>query len=95
MPLEENKHLKFINFHKKLKAPFHIYADFESIIEPLQTVENDRENKSFTDEHQQHIPSGFAYKVVSIDDRYTKKTVFDRGEDCIENSLNVWLASRK
>ena len=41
---EEQCVLKFKNFHHKLSVSFVIYADFESVLEPIQDDER-KENK--------------------------------------------------
>ena len=86
---EEGKHiLEFTNYHKGLKVPFVIYADFESITQPIDRAQMD-ETRSYTDGYQLHAPCRFAYKVVCTDERYTKDTMVYRGQDCVENFLNA------
>ena len=88
LPEEGENILEFTNHHKGLKVPFVIYADFESITQPIEQVQRE-ETKSYTDGYQLHVPCGFAYKVVCIDDRYTKDTVVYRGPDCVANFLKA------
>ena len=88
LPEEGEKELKFKNHHKGLKVPFVIYADFESITQPIDQAERDP-TQSYTDGYQLHVPCGYAYKVVCVDDRYTKDTVVYRGEDCVERFLKA------
>ena len=58
-----------INF-KQLPVPFKIYADFECI---LKKVECDfiKNNSSYTEKYQSHIPCSFAYKVVCINNKFS------------------------
>ena len=88
LPDPDDNNLQFTNYHKGLKVPFVIYADFESITQPIEQVQRE-ETKSYTDGYQLHVPCGFAYKVVCIDDRYTKDTVVYRGPDCVANFLKA------
>jgi hypothetical protein len=88
LPTEENKWLEFKNIDKQLKVPFIIYADFEAITEPIDSV-NRSPDKSYTESYQKHEPCGYAYKVVCIDSRYTKPTKLYRGENCIEEFMNA------
>ena len=37
--------------------------------------------KVLTQKYQDHIPCSFAYKVVSVDDRFTKEIAVYRGEN--------------
>ena len=47
MPEKEKNTLKFRNFHKQMKAPFIIYADFEALIKNIP--ERERERTSCTE----------------------------------------------
>nr|WP_253308882.1 DNA polymerase [Rickettsia endosymbiont of Ceutorhynchus assimilis] len=65
--------LKFINFEKKLKVPFVCYADFETIIEPVDAEENelDPEN-SYTVKTHKAVPYSFAYYIkCDFDDSHS------------------------
>ena len=57
-------YLKFENYRYSEKAPFTIYADFESILKPLNTCEPDP-NKSHTLKYQKHEPVSFVYYIKS------------------------------
>ena len=58
-------YLKFKNFRCSEKAPFAIYADFESLIKPMDNCDPDP-NKSYTKKYQKHKPSGFSYYIKSL-----------------------------
>ena len=62
---------EFKNFNRQISVPFKIYADFECL---LKEVDSGLHNYcfSYTSKYQDHIPCSFAYKVVCIDDKYTK-----------------------
>ena len=57
-------YLKFENYRYSEKAPFTIYADFESILKPLNTCEPEP-NKSYTLKYQKHEPVSFVYYIKS------------------------------
>ena len=80
--------IKFSNYFKQLPVPFKIYADFECILTEIGVSEEiiDK-NISYTKKYQNHIPCGFAYKVVCIDDRFTKDIVIYRGKDCVNKFM--------
>ena len=62
--------LRFKNFLHSEKAPFAIYADFESLIKPINNCDPDP-NKSYTKKHQKHEPTSFSYYInSSIDGVY-------------------------
>ena len=60
-----NTFLKFKNFRCSERAPFVIYADFESFIKPMDSCDPDP-NKSYTKKYQKHKPSGFSYYIESL-----------------------------
>ena len=60
-----NTFLKFKNFRCSERAPFVIYADFESFIKPMDSCDPDP-NKSYTKKYQKHKPSGFSYYIKCL-----------------------------
>ena len=62
-----NTFLKFKNFLNSEKAPFSIYADFESIIKPMDNCNPDP-NKSYTKKYQKHEPVSFSYYIKSFNE---------------------------
>ena len=63
----EGTYLYFKNFVNSEKAPFVIYADFESLIKPLQSCDPDP-NKSYTNKYQKHEPISFTYYIKSFNE---------------------------
>ena len=59
--------LKFKNFRYSEKAPFAIYADFESLIKPMDNCDPDP-NKSYTKKYQKHEPISFYYYIKSFNE---------------------------
>ena len=59
----QNTYLRFKNFHHSEKAPFAVYADFESLIKPLDNCDPDP-NKSYTKKYQKHEPITFGYYIA-------------------------------
>ena len=64
-------YIKFKNFLYSERAPFAIYADFESIVKPLDTCEPDP-NKSYTLKYQKHEPVSFVYYIKSFNENVYK-----------------------
>ena len=60
-----NTFLKFKNFSFSERAPFVVYADFESFIKPMDSCDPDP-NHSYTKKYQKHKPSGFSYYIKSL-----------------------------
>ncbi|XP_049872417.1 uncharacterized protein LOC126380040 [Pectinophora gossypiella] len=79
--------IEFKNYNRKQNVPFVVYADFESMLVPYETCENDP-IKSSTMTHQQHVPVAFAYHLVcTVDERYNHITSY-RGQDCVDKFVD-------
>ena len=63
----EGTYLYFKNFVHSEKAPFTIYADFESLIKPIDNC-NPNPNKSYTNKYQKHEPISFTYYIKSFNE---------------------------
>ena len=61
---QQGTYLRFKNFLHSEKAPFTIYADFESLIKPMDNCDPDP-NKSYTKKYQKHKPISFSYYISS------------------------------
>ena len=89
--------LEFKNFVHSEKAPFAIYADFESLIIPLDVCDPDPE-KSYTKKYQKHEPISFVYYIKSFDESvYTSKLrsyikTKESEADAMDTFIN-WLES--
>ena len=67
----------FIKFEKYVyseRAPFAIYADFESILKPMETCKPDP-NKSYTLKYNKHEPVSFVYYIKSFNEDVYKSTL--------------------
>ena len=83
----------FKNYSRQMFVPFKIYADFECILKETKKSGDDfvDEGSSSTRKYQNHIPCGFGYKVVCIDDRFSKNVVVYRGKNCINKFISCML----
>ena len=59
-----------------MSVPFKIYADFECNLKDTEIYEG-----SCTKKYHDHVPSSYAYKIVCIDDTFSKPIVVYRGEN--------------
>ena len=64
-------YIKFKNYLYSERAPFTIYADFESLVKPLDTCEPNP-NKSYTLKYQKHEPVSFVYYIKSFNESVYK-----------------------
>ena len=71
--------IKFKNFKNMMKAPYVVYADTESIIQPVANPTTD----SNTVQTAQHIPCSFSYVVVRSDGQVLSEKLY-RGNDCMD-----------
>ena len=67
---------KLKNCFKQIPVPFKIYADFECNLKSVESYED-----SYSKKHQNHIPCSFAYKLVCVDDKFSKPIVAYRGKN--------------
>jgi hypothetical protein len=76
--------VKFQNYKRSLRVPFAVYADFESLIKPIDTCKADPRG-SYTNTCQKHILSSFCYKIVTTDNSHkgdlVSFTAVNRSED--------------
>ena len=76
--------IRFKNYSKQIPVTFKIYADFECILKKVDCdIVERNENISYTRKYQDHIPCSFAYKVVCIDNKFSKKVVLYRGKNAV------------
>ena len=88
----EKGFMEFKNLNRQIPVPFKIYADFECLLKP-RVMDVDNDCFSYTRKYQDHIPCSFAYKVVCINDKFSKDVVLYRGKMQGLNLLSVFSKS--
>ena len=90
--------ISFKNYSKQRPVLFKIYADFECILKKVErdiieygSIECDS-NSSYTRKYQDHSPYSFAYKIVCIDNKFSKKVVLYRGKDAVYKFIKSILS---
>ena len=79
--------VKFKDGQNQFRVPFIMYADFESILEPVESP-NPNPNQSYTNEVNQHTSSGWCvYSKFAYGDVVNPLRLY-RGKDCIETFCN-------
>ena len=63
---KEGSKVSFKNHNRSMRVPFIVHADFESFTPQLSTCQPIPE-KSYTNQYQKHIPSGFCYHIKCFD----------------------------
>ena len=61
---------EFKNCFKQIPVPFKVYADFGCNLKSVESYEG-----SYSKKYQDHIPCSFAYKLVCVDDKFSKPIV--------------------
>ena len=85
-------YLRFKNFRYSERAPFVIYADFESLIKPIDNCDPDP-NKSYTKKYQKHKPVGFSYYIISLHESVFKsvKRTYTKTKKEDSNAEDVFI----
>ena len=78
--------IEFENYVKQLPVPFKIYADLECNLKDVEICEG-----SYTKKHHDHVPSSYAFKVVCINDRFSKSIVVFRGKNAAYEFIRAIL----
>ena len=78
--------IEFKNYFKQIPVSFKIYADFECNLKTAESCEG-----SYSKKYQDHVPCSFAYKLVCVDDEFTKPIVAFRGENAAYEFIKAIL----
>ena len=82
----------FKNHFKQLAVAFKIYADFECKAKEVQS--SGKNNSLYTEKYQDHIPCSFTYKVVCIDNKFSKPVVLYRRKNAIYRFIEAILEEK-
>ena len=85
---KQSSTVEFKDGQNQFRVPFIMYADFEWILEPMGPVELGSPNQPYTNEVNQHTPSGWCvYSKFAYGDTDNPLRTY-RGKDCIETFCN-------
>ena len=84
----------FNNYERKIKSPFIIYGDFESIMVP---EDNRKQNPdgSYSNKYQKNLACSYDYKLVSVYDKFNKPFKSYLREDDVFSFANSMIEERK
>ena len=76
------------------KSPFIVYADFESILVPK---DNGKQNPNdfYTNKYQKHVACSYSYKLVCVNDTFSKPFKSYLGEDAVYNFISSMIEESK
>ena len=77
---------KFKNYFKQIPVPFKFYAHFGSHSKSVESYKG-----SYSKKYQDHIPCSFAYKLICVDDKFTKPIIVFRDEIASYEFIEVIL----
>ena len=75
--------IEFKNYFNQIPVPFKIYANFDSYLKSVESYEG-----FYSKKRQDHIPCSFAYKLVWVDDKFTKPIVVFSGENAAYEKIH-------
>ena len=93
VPTKKGIWLKFHDGQYQFKVPFMLYADFESILKPvderyrdrMNTMKTERKGKaSYTEKINTHVPSGWCVHSTFDYGDVSEPLKIYRGKDCVE-----------
>ena len=79
---KKGEYVKFKNFERKIKSPFMIYVDFESILVPDDN-EKQNLNEPYANKYKKHVACSYGYKLVCVDYKLNKPFKSYLGEHAI------------
>ena len=68
---KKGEYVTFKNFERKIKSPFMIYADFNSILVPEDNGKQNP-NESYTNKYQKHVACSNGYQLQRVDYKFSK-----------------------
>ena len=88
MPTEKDKWLKYHQGQNQFKVPFMLYADFESILKPVNRDKmKTPKGASYTEKVNTHVPSGWCVHSKFAYGEVQDPLKVYRGEDCVEKFI--------
>ena len=87
--------VRFKSFERKIKSPFMIYEDLERILVPEDKGKQNPYESYTKNIKQKHVAFRYGYKLVCVDDKFSKpfKSYFDK--DAIYNFIHIMIEEIK
>ena len=74
------------NYFKEIPVQFKVYADFECSLESVKSYED-----SYSKKYQDHILCSFAYKLICVNDKFTKPIIVFRDQNAAYQFIKAIL----
>ena len=86
----EKAFIGFKNYSRQIPVPLKICADFECLLKDCDSgINNDC--FTYTSKYKDHIPCSFAYKLVCVDDKFSKDVVLYRGKNGVYKFIQSYF----
>ena len=85
----EKGFIRFTNYSRQIPFPFKIYAGFECVLKEVDDIGVYNKCFSYTRKYQDHIPCSFAYKVVCVNNKFSKKIMLYRGRNAVNKLIKM------
>ena len=91
---KKGEYIKFKSYERKVKSWCIIYEDFEIILIP---EDNEKQNtkEPYTNKCQKHIACSYSYKLVCVDDKFSKPFKTYLGKVAVNNLINSMIKESK
>ena len=80
--------IEFKNYSKQIPVPFKVYADFECILDSVESYEG-----SWTKKYHDLIPCSFAYKLV-MRKHFNENLIMTEEEEQFQSSNMCWICKK-
>ena len=91
---KKSEYIEFKNFGRKIKSPFMIYVDFESILVPEVNGKQNL-NECYTNKYQKHVACNYGYKLVCVDDKSSRPFKSYLSKDVVNNFISSMIKEKK
>ena len=91
---KKGEYIKFKNFGRKIKSPFMIYTDFESILVPEDNAKQNP-NDSYTNKYQKHAACSYGYELVCVYYQFSNPFKSYLGKDAAYNFMSRMIEESK
>ena len=91
---KEGEYFKFKDFKRKIKLSFMIYADIENILVPEDNVKQNPK-ESYTNKYQKHVSCSYVYKLVCVNDKFSKPSKSYFGKNAVYNFIGSMIVESK
>ena len=84
---QKSDYIKLKNYERKIKSPFMIYSDFESIL----VQEDNGKQKNLIRTSMKNVVYSYDYKLLYADDKFSKRFKSYLGKNAVYNFINSMI----